>query len=517
MRFLLVISAFCLAFASSAFAQGRDVDFYHAERAFNRLEPQNRVLMQLALTAAGYWPAVPNQTYSLRLHREVVRFQRDHGLIPRGIQNALDASHLIDKSLWLLKAWDLRIVTLPGRYRFIVVPAGLDLQVQHIEGGYRFRAAKGSFILEFSALEGSRELFELFRHLLRAEVEKAGDKITYEVVKPTFFVIQGEQGLYKRYSRYHLDGPDIIGFDMYWSGDGPPVFGDRLVTIISGSLWSSMTGSPYPDFKFFEIPSNRSSPPAYTRAPELSPAPVPSAPGRSIPTQNYPVPPPEEPKVQAKVQPKAEPEPAPKVSSGTGFFVTKDGHIVTNEHVIDTCSTVEVTPSGRDKMPARVVAKDKKNDLAVLKVQSTDHPVAKIRLGTRLGEPVAVFGFPLSVVLSSSGNFTIGNITALSGLGDDERHLQISAPVQLGNSGGPLLDESGNVVGVVAAKMNTLAALSALGDVPQNVNFAIKTTTLVNFLDVNGIPYEPGRPGEALKPSDLADRAKEISVFIKCQ
>ena len=87
----------------------------------------------------------------------------------------------------------------------------------------------------------------------------------------------------------------------------------------------------------------------------------------------------------------------------------------------------------------------------------------------RLGEGVAAFGFPHSDILSTSGNFTLGNITALNGIGDDSRYFQISAPVQAGNSGGPLLDLTANVVGVVSSKLNALRIALKDGDLPQNV------------------------------------------------
>src|SRR4029079_10829288 len=92
----------------------------------------------------------------------------------------------------------------------------------------------------------------------------------------------------------------------------------------------------------------------------------------------------------------------------------------------------------------------------------------------RAGEAIAVYGFPLAGVLSSTGNVVSGNVTALTGLGDDVRYFQISAPIQPGNSGGPLMDYSGLVVGIVNAKLNDLAFAKTTGDLPQNVNFAIK-------------------------------------------
>ncbi|MGA3343070.1 MAG: serine protease [Methylocella sp.] len=119
--------------------------------------------------------------------------------------------------------------------------------------------------------------------------------------------------------------------------------------------------------------------------------------------------------------------------------------------------------------------------------------------------------------LATSGNFTQGSVTALAGMGDDSRYLQISTPVQAGNSGGPLLDQKGNLVGIVTSKLNALKMAQASGDLPQNVNFALKASIIASFLDINGIKYTPGSATSALKPEELADQAKAMSVFILCK
>ncbi len=111
---------------------------------------------------------------------------------------------------------------------------------------------------------------------------------------------------------------------------------------------------------------------------------------------------------------------------------------------------------------------------------------------------------------------TVGNVSAVAGLGDDTRYLQISAPIQPGNSGGPVLDENGNVVGVVVSKLNVLKLASAIDDVPQNVNFAIKASVLNNFLESTGVSLEPGSATSPVSSADLAEKAKSISVFLKC-
>jgi len=217
----------------------------------------------------------------------------------------------------------------------------------------------------------------------------------------------------------------------------------------------------------------------------------------------------------------AAPDPAPRdekksSSSGTGFFVTREGHLVTNNHVVEACASIQVKPVDGSPIPAEIVARDTTNDLALLKTRYTADKVAKIRTGIRLGESVAAFGFPLNSVLASAGNFTLGNVTALAGIGDDTRFLQVSAPIQPGNSGGPLLDENGNLVGVVTAKLDALKAVVALGDVPQNVNFAIKAGALATFLESARIDVQSTPGTTRLSPPDLAEAAGSISAFIRC-
>jgi serine protease Do len=141
---------------------------------------------------------------------------------------------------------------------------------------------------------------------------------------------------------------------------------------------------------------------------------------------------------------------------------------------------------------------------------------ASFRSGVRLGEGVAVFGFPLAGLLARSGNFTLGNVTAVAGLGDDTRILQISAPVQPGNSGGPLLDYSGNVVGVIEGKLNAITVFTLTNDLAQNVNFAIKANVVTNFLDANSIGPSGSLGSTALQPSEIAERAKSLAVMIEC-
>ena len=130
---------------------------------------------------------------------------------------------------------------------------------------------------------------------------------------------------------------------------------------------------------------------------------------------------------------------------------------MTNQHVVDGCASVEVVAADGRRTGA-VVDADALIDLALIRVTGLKGATARLRSprNVRLGEAVMVFGFPLSGSLTSGGNFTSGLVSGLRGLRDAAGEIQITAPVQPGNSGGPVLDASGLVVGVVQAKLDAL-------------------------------------------------------------
>ena len=199
-------------------------------------------------------------------------------------------------------------------------------------------------------------------------------------------------------------------------------------------------------------------------------------------------------------------------STGTGFFVTADGYVVTNAHVVEGFENPRVVCGLTGPVPAQVLARDVANDLALLKVDvATDH-VATIRVGVKMGEEIAAFGYPLLGTLSTGGNFTVGNVSALAGLKNDSRHIQISAPVQPGNSGGPVMDQCGNVIGVVVSGLQRHIKGAA-----QNVNFAININVLTAFLNSNGIAYSTQTSDRSLEIVELAEKAQAIAVLILCE
>lgn len=203
--------------------------------------------------------------------------------------------------------------------------------------------------------------------------------------------------------------------------------------------------------------------------------------------------------------------------TGTGFVVSRQGHILTNHHIIENCRSVRATIEG-GKKELIVVATDSQNDLAVLKLPGPLPNVARFREGRNIrpGDSVVVVGFPLHGLLASEANVTTGTLSALAGLRNDTRFLQITAPVQPGNSGGPLLDQSGQIVGIVVSKLNAVTLAKTTGDIPQNINFAINGAVAKSFLDSQGVEYETGPSSKKVEPAEIGAAAKKFTLLVEC-
>ena len=196
-------------------------------------------------------------------------------------------------------------------------------------------------------------------------------------------------------------------------------------------------------------------------------------------------------------------------STGSGFRVAR-GAIVTNHHVIDGCSRLRVNGTA-----AQVRGSNARSDLALLGVDLPGPSVSLRAQRAAVGEPVAVAGYPLRGLLSGF-NMTTGTLSSLSGLGGDTRYLQITAPVQPGNSGGPMLDSAGNLMGVVVSKLDAIRLAKITGDMAQNVNFAINVNVLRSFLDANSVDYDSASSNKPIPPTAIAEKARGFTVLVEC-
>ncbi|MBI2236594.1 MAG: trypsin-like peptidase domain-containing protein [Magnetospirillum sp.] len=215
----------------------------------------------------------------------------------------------------------------------------------------------------------------------------------------------------------------------------------------------------------------------------------------------------------------AVPPPPPKFSAGSGMLVSRDGAVLTNHHVIDKCRNLRVQTADTAWRAANILAQDAVNDLALLKTAFRPADVARFREDQplRSGDQVVVVGFPLSNILSREANVTAGVVSAMAGIRGDKRFYQLTAPVQKGNSGGPLADMSGNVVGIVSSKLNAMTVADRTGDLPQNINFAIKAELARKFMQDNAVAFETAPSPTNLSAADVGERIKKVTVFVECE
>lgn len=215
--------------------------------------------------------------------------------------------------------------------------------------------------------------------------------------------------------------------------------------------------------------------------------------------------------------PREEENKIPRIKgTGTGFAVNKRGNLVTNNHVIAGCDTVWVASDGR-VYRAFVVAKDPINDLAV--ISASDLPLRKVARfrsnGPRLGEDLMAAGFPFSTLLGTSLKTTFGNVSSVVGA-NNVAEFQLSASIQPGNSGGPIVDQSGVVIGVVRSKLNDEYMLESRGQIAQLINFGIRSEVVLVFLESHRISIKMVGAGKAMSNADLAAQALEYTFLLVC-
>ena len=213
-------------------------------------------------------------------------------------------------------------------------------------------------------------------------------------------------------------------------------------------------------------------------------------------------------KKHKKQTPKPDDNKIVAASSGTGFYVSNTGHIISNHHVVEGCNTVKLTFKGKE-LSAEVLAVDKMNDLAILKADLTPSKVYSVATeDASLLEDVIIAGYPLGKKVSAAIKTSKGSITALAGYGDNYSEFQTDAALNQGNSGGPIMDQKGNVVGVAVANYGKQSGV-------ESFNFGIKSSTLKTFANANGLKFLPPNNRD-LSNKDLGQLITEATIYLEC-
>ena len=203
------------------------------------------------------------------------------------------------------------------------------------------------------------------------------------------------------------------------------------------------------------------------------------------------------------------------VASGTGFFINKSGNIVSNNHVIDECTSVKVHYKG-DAKEVKILATDRANDLSLMKSDVVPEDVFAIsNEDAGLLEDIYVAGYPFGKAVSSSVKVTKGVVSALTGIGNNYSNIQIDAALQPGNSGGPIINKKGNVVAVAVAKLDYKKVIKDFGAIPEGTNFGIKASTVQQFIKANNVRSSSINFRDMSK-KDIGNKIQKATVYLDC-
>ncbi len=213
------------------------------------------------------------------------------------------------------------------------------------------------------------------------------------------------------------------------------------------------------------------------------------------------------------------------ISNGTGFFVTKDGYLVTNAHVIRPCSKkIYISNGSLSATEAQVVARDDKLDLAVLRANAYAPAVASLRTNNQdiaAGDNVVVMGYAGAQGAEGNYSFIKSHVIAATGPTGEAHWLQFENAAQKGNSGGPLLDASGHVIGVITGKTQLFRVDGRSGVDPTKIgesDVAVNLPALTNFLNQNRIRYQSSSSGMlSFSDNRLEYNARNYIVQLQCQ
>jgi serine protease Do len=301
-----------------------------------------------------------------------------------------------------------------------------------------------------------------------------GDPVLQNIFRGDSFILSWSKGAVTRIVRFDSDGDDVRGLIIRF---------ERSSDLDFAPIASAMMH----DFSPFQKPTGFT----YLSAPDISRFPPGSQPPRRPSTV--------------------------RISSGSGFVVSKRGHVLTNAHVVHDCAAIAIGAGTSAKLAGIEVL----DDLALLQVAQLDseRTARFAQEGVRLGSEVAAFGFPLRGILADQLNMTTGIVSSLAGLSGNPRFIQITAAVQPGNSGGPVVDLGGRVVGIVSGRLNSVRGSKAEdGMLPQLVNFAVRHERAVQFMRQLGLEPDLAPPaGGTMTTTELAKLAAGYTVPITCQ
>lgn len=433
---------------------------------------EERRSVQFALMLSSEYKGELDGIFGRQTRAAIRLFQKRSGEKPTGYLTASQTSRLEKIRRERVALTGFRVVRDGNTGLEIGLPLALLREPRNEDLVSSYEARRADFPIGVSLFNyaGDRAAFKNIYKT--ASTREDGQPVEMHTYTDTWFAAYEPQGDDRLYAEFYRKGLQITGFMVEWHGEVDAVM--RGVARAMAVTFAPRSGKP-PKF-----PSSR---------------------GKVVKAERAPA-------ARSGTSSKAK-------LTATAFAVNARGYLLTNNHAVTGCETI----SFEDGERARIIASDPDLDLALaLPVTDWRPPGAPIFRNSpaRLGEGVAALGFPFADYLGGL-NVTRGEISSLTGPKHDKRFLQISAPIQQGNAGGPLLDDHGQVIGVVKARLSTRKIVFATGDLPQNVNFAIRGDLALDFLEQQGVAVKAGNRAEPLSSADVAERGSKFTVKIECR
>lgn len=434
-------------------------DFSGSEAWFGSLSQDDRTVVQTNLVLTGAYDRLIDGEFGVGTYRALVHFQDTHHFAADGVLTTAQRQRLQDEASAIYGRLGFDAVEDADGGVGVFLPANLLDNRTEVTNGTTYFSVDGKIQLQTrKRLLSEASFAEQFEGLLKPQ---AARRVVYKHYDATSMTVSGHEGSGSFYARYYNDGTASVGYELSWA----PKY--RTVGTMLSILLASFS---YP------LAAN------------------------AAPTEGS----------LALAGAAAEPQ----YFAGSGFFFADGGMIATNYHVAGECSKIDVTGFG----PATLIRGDAQIDLAAIQLDSRLSPHwATIRsTPPELAEEVLLMGFPLADILNSSLNVATGIVSSETGLGGDQTSFTTNAGIQPGNSGGPLLDDEGNVIGMAVAKIDDTKLLADFGTTAPNVGFGIKNTAILRFLSIfQHVEASPG--SRAVTPKEVSKIGKEFTVQIICE
>lgn len=449
-----------------AIQNNRAASFKASRTWFDSHVFKDRFFLQLKLILVGSYSGLADGEFGPQTFKALLQFQHDENGYGDGVLSGAEEAVLQGKAAAVYELFGFDKVTDPATGLTFLAPLALTPEKSATRRGTAWKSENGALAIEaLSLAETDISFFALYSRLI---AENRHRRVTYSTIRDDFFVISGTDRGRKFYVKINRANGRSVGFSLSWNPQIDTI-GARLAVFMA-SIASIQDIAPRHFSQGFGTPERR-----------------PSSEGRH------------------------------QAGSGSGFIISKSGLVITNLHVVTGCSGIEVAGHGE----AVLVTSDPKKDLAAIRVRLAS-PVEPARLADSrpaLGQAVMVAGFPLPESLGSNFLISSGIVSGETGFRGASHQFSVSAAMHPGNSGGPVLNGAGHVVGVAVAKLNELAILKQTGGATgSGIGFAIDTETLLDFLAPFDKQVVQGAiPSDRQPPQSAVALARMFTVQVLCR